>query len=180
MKTDFYTVVEVQRADNNTPSAALYYHFEDYGQAKAKFYTILAAASVSNLEYHAAFLIPNNGFMTDRDKEIYDRREEKTPFYILLENQITSEDPNVFGMFTTHYDDQLAVYSNYFSSLSSIVLSSIPYHSAHIIRANDGVMIEGRIYDRRVDPMSIIPEIPEYIPEPIDEGGEPSEGDEEE
>jgi len=30
-------------------------------------------------------------------------------------------------------------------------ISDIPYHSAHVLRS-DGIMIEGRVWDRRTEP----------------------------
>lgn len=67
----FYTTIENQlRADGS--KGLLYDHFDDLARAEAKFYTICAAAALSEIPYHAAFLIDDNGQMIGT--KVYDRR----------------------------------------------------------------------------------------------------------
>lgn len=72
---ELYTTIENQvRADGST--GLLYDHFTDYNAAVAKFYTICAAAAVSDIPYHAAFILADDGRMMK--SEIFDRRTEET------------------------------------------------------------------------------------------------------
>ena len=74
-KTAFYTTVENQvRGDGSR--GLLYDHFDDESRALSKFYTICAAAAISEIPYHAAFLIYDDGRMMQR---IFDRRAEGVP-----------------------------------------------------------------------------------------------------
>lgn len=67
----FYTVIENQlRVDGSF--GLLYDHFADYTAALAKFYTVCAAAAVSEIPYHAAMVIGDNGMVLK--SEIFDRR----------------------------------------------------------------------------------------------------------
>ena len=74
-KTTFYTTIENQvRTDGSY--GLLYDHFDNLPQAEAKFYTICAAAAVSEIPYHAAFLIQDNGLIVG--SKVYDRRTSET------------------------------------------------------------------------------------------------------
>ena len=55
-KTPFYTTIENQvRLDGS--KGVLYDHFTDYNAALAKFFTICAAAAISEIPYHSAMLL---------------------------------------------------------------------------------------------------------------------------
>ncbi len=69
-----YTTLENQ-VRNDGSKGLLYDHFEDYNAAVAKFYTICAAAAVSEIPYHAAFILADDGRMMK--SEIFDRRTEE-------------------------------------------------------------------------------------------------------
>lgn len=70
-KTPFYTTIENQvRLDGS--KGVLYDHFTDYNAALAKFFTICAAAAISEIPYHSAMLIHDDGTVK---QEIFDRRE---------------------------------------------------------------------------------------------------------
>lgn len=75
-KVVFYTTVENQ-VRNDGSKGLLYDHFEDINAAYAKFYTILAAAAVSDIPYHAGFLIRDDGIMLEG--KVFDRRTESEP-----------------------------------------------------------------------------------------------------
>lgn len=71
----FYTTIENQiRIDGS--KGLLYDHFTDLNAAMAKFYTICAAAAVSEIPYHSAHLLQSDGVMVRQ--EIFDRRTEET------------------------------------------------------------------------------------------------------
>ena len=58
----FYTTIENQlRADGTY--GLLYDHYTDLNAAMAKYYTICAAAAISELPYHSAHLLKNDGSM---------------------------------------------------------------------------------------------------------------------
>lgn len=46
------------------------------------------------------------------------------------------------------YTNMNTAYNKYYNVLAAASVSSIPYHACYIIR-DDGVMIEGKVYDRR-------------------------------
>lgn len=70
----FYTTIENQyRSDGSY--GLLYDHFTDKNAAYAKYFTICAAAAVSEIPYHAAYLIDSNvGVIEQRE---WDRREQE-------------------------------------------------------------------------------------------------------
>lgn len=72
-KTEFYTTIENQvRPDGS--KGLLYDHFESLAQAEAKYFTVCAAAAVSEIPYHSAHLIRSDGMVMYH--KVYDRREE--------------------------------------------------------------------------------------------------------
>lgn len=75
MDNTFYTTVENQKRLDGS-YGLLYDHFEDKNAAIAKFYTICAAAAVSEIPYHSAMLI--NSYGATEKLEVFDRRDEQT------------------------------------------------------------------------------------------------------
>lgn len=73
----------------------------------------------------------------------------KTTIYTTIENQIRNDGSK--GLLFDHFDDLDRALAKFFTVCAAAATSDIPYHSAHIIRS-DGVMIEGRVFDRRVEP----------------------------
>ena len=74
-KTTFYTTIENQgRADGY---GLLYDHFTDENRAYNKFYTILAAAAISDIPYHAGYLLRDDGVVMEG--KVFDRREPESP-----------------------------------------------------------------------------------------------------
>lgn len=67
-------------------------------------------------------------------------------FYTTLENQVRQD--GSYGMLFDHFTDINAAYAKLYSILAEAAVSDIPYHSAHIMRS-DGILIEGRVFDRR-------------------------------
>ena len=71
MDGTFWTSIEIQlRSDGGY--GLLYDNFTDENQALHKLYTILSAAAVSELPYHAGWLMRSDGIVTDGRK--FDRR----------------------------------------------------------------------------------------------------------
>ena len=73
LKTPVYTTIENQIREDGS-KGLLYDHFDDYNQALAKLYTILAAAAVSKLPYHSGHIMRDDGILTDG--RVFDRRVE--------------------------------------------------------------------------------------------------------
>lgn len=73
---------------------------------------------------------------------------QKTLVYTTIENQIRNDGSK--GLLYDHFDDENLAYAKYFTVCAAAAVSDIPYHSAHIIRS-DGIMIEGKVFDRRSD-----------------------------
>lgn len=74
---------------------------------------------------------------------------EKKTFYTVIENQIRTDGGR--GLLYDHFDTEISAYAKYYTILAAAAVSEIPYHSAHIIR-DDGIMIEGKVFDRRTTP----------------------------
>lgn len=74
---------------------------------------------------------------------------DKVTIYTTLENQIREDGSK--GLLYDHYEDYDAAMAKFFTICAAAAVSEIPYHSAHVLRS-DGVMIEGRVWDRREEP----------------------------
>ena len=72
----FYTVIENQKNADGT-FGLLATHFGDMNDALARFFTICASASISNLPYHACIMLSSDGHIIRQ--EIFDRQEQPTP-----------------------------------------------------------------------------------------------------
>lgn len=72
----------------------------------------------------------------------------KQTFYTTIENQVRNDGSK--GLLYDHFEDLNAALAKYYTICAAAAISEIPYHSAAIIR-DDGIMIEGRVFDRRVD-----------------------------
>lgn len=74
---------------------------------------------------------------------------EKTVFYTTIENQVRNDGSK--GLLYDHFDDVNQAYAKLYTILAAAAVSEIPYHSGCIIRS-DGIMIEGKVFDRRIVP----------------------------
>ena len=79
MAQHFYTTVENQLRDNGT-FGLLYDHFAEgdglapaLNRAQAKYHTICAAAALSEIPYHAAYILRDDGAVIE--EAVWDRRE---------------------------------------------------------------------------------------------------------
>jgi len=71
----FYTTIENQmRTDGSM--GLLYDHFTNFNAALAKYYSICAAAAVSEIPYHSAAVMCDDG--TIIEGRVFDRRREPT------------------------------------------------------------------------------------------------------
>ena len=80
-------------------------------------------------------------------------------FYIVLEVQ----NDGVPGIISLVYTEEGLAYHQYYTILAAASISALKYHAGFIIR-DDGVMIEGKVFDRRPKPEPVPPE-PEEEPE---------------
>ena len=78
-------------------------------------------------------------------------------FYTTIENQLRED--GSFGLLYDHFTDVNAAYAKLYTILAAAAVSELPYHSAHLLRS-DGIMIEGRVFDRRV--------VPDVEPSPVE------------
>lgn len=70
-----YTTIENQiRSDGSR--GLLYDHFDDYNAAMSKFFTICAAASISEVMFHEAILLSTESGVMER--RAFDRRTEES------------------------------------------------------------------------------------------------------
>lgn len=67
-------------------------------------------------------------------------------FYTTLENQLRPDGSR--GLLYDHYEDENQAYAKLYTILAAAAVSEIPYHSGHIMRS-DGILIEGKVFDRR-------------------------------
>ena len=73
----------------------------------------------------------------------------KEVFYTTIENQVY--DNGGKGLLYDHFTDLNAALAKLYTILAAAAVSGIPYHSGHIMRS-DGILIEGRVFDRREEP----------------------------
>ena len=78
-------------------------------------------------------------------------------FYTTIENQLRPD--GSFDLLYDHFTDLDSAYAKLYTILAAAAVSGIPYHSGHIMRS-DGLLIDGRVFDRRNTPA------PEPDPEP--------------
>ena len=78
-------------------------------------------------------------------------------FYTTIENQMREDDS--FGILYDHFTDEAQAYAKLYTILAAAAVSDIQYHSGHLLRS-DGLVMDGRVFDRRVEPE------PEPAPEP--------------
>ena len=71
---------------------------------------------------------------------------EKVTFYTTIENQVRNDGGR--GLLYDHFDSLNAALAKYYTVCAAAATSGIPYHAACIIR-DDGIIIEGRVFDRR-------------------------------
>lgn len=71
---------------------------------------------------------------------------EKTTFYTTIENQVRNDGSK--GLLYDHYDTYEAALAKLYTILAAAAVSEIPFHSGHILRS-DGIMTDGRVFDRR-------------------------------
>ena len=67
-------------------------------------------------------------------------------FYTTIENQQRAD--GSFGLLYDHFTDENQAYAKLYTILAAAAVSDIPYHSGHLLRS-DGIMIEGKVFDRR-------------------------------
>ena len=67
-------------------------------------------------------------------------------FYTTIENQVRTDGNK--GLLFDHFDNEIAALAKYYTICAAAAVSDIPYHSAHILRS-DGIITEGRVFDRR-------------------------------
>ena len=72
----FYTTIENQLREDGS-FGVLYDHFTDLNRAMAKYYTVCAAAAVSEIPYHSATILASDGRIVRQ--EIFDRRVAPEP-----------------------------------------------------------------------------------------------------
>jgi len=142
----FYTTIENQvRPDGG--KGLLYDHYTNLNAALAKYYTICAAAAISELPYHAAFLMASDTPVMDQ--LVFDRRaDDAGELYTTIENQVRPDGSR--GLLYDHFDDLNAALTKYYTVCAAAAVSGIPYHAAYLLQG-DGVVLEQRIFDRRTD-----------------------------
>ena len=67
-------------------------------------------------------------------------------FYTTIENQL--RDNGSYGLLYDHFENLNAAYAKLYTILAAAAISELPYHSGHLLR-NDGIIIEGKVFDRR-------------------------------
>lgn len=67
-------------------------------------------------------------------------------FYTTIENQVRADGSK--GLLYDHFDNLEQALAKLYTILAAAAVSEIPYHSGHIYRS-DGLLIEGRVFDRR-------------------------------
>ena len=80
-------------------------------------------------------------------------------FFTQLETQVDANGTK--AVIPMAYDDLDAALAKHYAVLSVAAVSAVPYHASFILRS-DGILIEGRVFDRRVasepEPEEVVPE----------------------
>lgn len=88
---------------------------------------------------------------------------QRTIFYTTIENQVKMDDTR--ELLYTHYDDINLAYAKFYGILAAAAIGELPYQAAAILRS-DGIMIESKVFDRRInDPEPEFEPLPEPEPE---------------
>lgn len=66
--------------------------------------------------------------------------------YTTIENQQRND--GSWGLLYDHYTNEAQAYAKLYTILAAAAVSGIPYHSGHIMRS-DGLILDGRVFDRR-------------------------------
>ena len=69
-------------------------------------------------------------------------------FYTQIETQVSKE--GIKTAIPLIYDDYNDALAKHYDVLSAAAKSDIPYHASCILRS-DGIMVEGRVFDRRTE-----------------------------
>lgn len=77
----------------------------------------------------------------------------KTTFYTTIENQIRNDGSH--GLLYDHFEDYDAALAKLYTILAAAATSEIPYHAGYIIR-DDGMITDGRAFDRRIEGPDIV------------------------
>ena len=67
--------------------------------------------------------------------------------YTTIENQVRED--GSMGLLYDHFEDYDAALAKLYTILAAAATSGLPYHSGHIIRS-DGILTDGRVFDRRM------------------------------
>ena len=70
----FWTVIEIQEG-NDSKMSTLAAAYGDYAKAESAYYAILSAAAISDMPYHAAYIIDDETGVCEM--RIFDRRMKK-------------------------------------------------------------------------------------------------------
>lgn len=66
--------------------------------------------------------------------------------YTTIENQIRNDGSK--GLLYDHFEDYDAALAKLYTILAAAATSGIPYHAGFILR-DDGILTDGRVFDRR-------------------------------
>lgn len=70
------------------------------------------------------------------------------PFYTTIENQVRADGSR--GLLYDHFESYDAALVKLYNILAAAASSDLPYHSGHIMRS-DGIITDGRVFDRRTE-----------------------------
>lgn len=70
-------------------------------------------------------------------------------FYTTIENQVRADGSK--GLLYDHFEDYDVALAKLYTILAAAAASDLPYHSGHILRS-DGILTDGRVFDRRSAP----------------------------
>lgn len=77
----------------------------------------------------------------------------KKTFYTTIENQVRNDGTR--GLLYDHFEDYDAALAKLYTILAAAATSEIPYHAGYIIR-DDGLITDGRAFDRRTEEPDIV------------------------
>ena len=156
-----YIVTEVQINESNTVSI-LNDNYTGYNQAVNKYHTVLAAAALSNVDRHSAFLYTEDGYMAH---EIFQQDAiNATPIFIVIELQINQD--NTMAAIDHSFTDYNQALSCYYTVLGSAAISNVYKHACFMMTPESFSMHECFTH---------VPAPVEPEEEPEEQGEEPEE-----
>ena len=120
-----YFVIELQAGET---TAYLVDSYSNKDEAEQKYHSILAAAAISTVPYHAAVILRSDGAFIK--SESYTHAGNVNPAYVVAELQTTGE---TTGQIVDVHTSLNYAYQRYYTALAAAAVSEVSEHSAVLL-----------------------------------------------